>query len=307
MKIIGISDPHGTSRATKNRISDPQMDFKNKMKYIFEYASNINAIVVCSGDLFNTPRDYSILFEFLSITNQYPNVKFFTVFGQHDMFMRNKEVLNNLSILSKAKVITLLSRIPVKLKKVHLYGCNWGDAFPKPKHSKNIVNILSIHASITEKQLFPNQKFHRVKSWLKKYGLFDFIILGDIHVAFSKNFTMPNSNTGTIINTGPIMRLEANEYNKTHEPHFYVWDSTTRESKKVYIPVLPVDRVLNFEKTIKEEDNGIVDLSINTSKLSEMNILSILKSLLSRLDNSDGVRTVLNKVIEEVDHKTDFI
>jgi len=320
MKLIGISDPHVTSRIPRGRLGNPLNDFRNKMLFVFKTASELdNAPIICAGDLFNSPRDILALFKFLSVTMKYPDVPFYTVYGQHDMYMRNKKVLNNLAILARSGVIQLLGSKPIihnhkdqnGFESIYLYGCNWGDKFPIPKKHKLDPKIkkqiLSIHAPITRQALFRGHQYHETTDWINKYGShYDFIIMGDIHRSSSHYYKTKKGEIGVFANTGPMMRLEVTEYMKTHKPHMVIYDTEQRNFEIKYIPVNPSYDVLNFgihEEVVTEETLG--DLYISTKQIEEINVLTIIEMLLKKSKNKKGIREVLSEIAKEINIETD--
>jgi len=312
MKLIGISDPHGTSRIPRGRLGNPLSDFRSKMRFVFKLASELdNAPIICAGDLFNSPRDILALFKFLSITMRFPDVPFYTVYGQHDMYMRNKKVINNLAILARSGVIELLGSKPIKCGNCFLYGCNWGDKFPVPKHFRRdpYRNVLAAHAPITRQSLFPGHKFKETTGWIDKFGnLFDFIVMGDIHRASTHYYNTKTKKTGVFVNTGPMMRLEVTDYMKEHKPHVVVYDSTDRNFEVIHIPVAKSRDVLNFgihEEIVTEETLG--DLYISTKQIEEINILRVIEMLLMKAKNKRGIKGVLAEVAKEIDIEADSI
>lgn len=306
MKLIGVSDPHITSKIPRGRIGNPLIDAKRKLNYIFSYASEINADILFAGDLFNTPRDITALFMFLSITSKYPNVKVFTIYGQHDMYMRNKDVLTNLAILSRAGVITILDNVPYHYhntkNNIHIYGCSWNEKIPSISNPDDI-NILAIHAPIYHKELFPGHKYKGVDRFVTKYKYFDFIIVGDIHRKFKFSYKQDRyGNIGIIANTGPMMRLETSEYIMNHKPNFIVYDPQSGHTETVLIPCKDASDVLSESATKEVIDGdyiGISDAFLNEREVEDINIIFVVKELLERSKNK-GVIKVLSNIIEEI-------
>jgi len=299
MKLIAISDVHATSNSPRGRIGDQLEDFSEKMSFVFSYAKKINAPIICAGDLFDRPRDILALFKFLSITSKYPEVKFFSVYGQHDMYFRNKSVPTNIGLLSRSGVVNELDKPYVfknDNKKIKLYGCNWNETAICPS-SKNI-NILSIHASIYHEELYPGQKLTGPNKFMKENSGYDFIICGDIHRSF-----ISRSKYGIIANTGPMMRLEATDYCMKHKPHFIIFDIENKTVKKKFIPCKNGIKVLNpGVKTKKKETQhfSLKEIFNDKKEINRVDISHIIDRLLNNSKNKDGIKEVLSKVAAEV-------
>lgn len=279
------------------------------MRFVFKLASDLGAAIICAGDVFNTSRDILALFKFLSVTMRFPDVPFYTVYGQHDSYMRNKKVINNLAILARSGVIKLLGSKPIKYGDCFLYGCNWGDKFPTPKHFRRdpYRNVLAAHAPITRQSLFPGHKFKETMGWIDKHcNLFDFIVMGDIHRSSFHYYNTKNKKIGVFANTGPMMRLEVTKYMKTHKPKVVVYDSTNRTFEVIEIPVAPARDVLNFgvhEEIVTDETLG--DLYISTKQIEEVNILKVIEMLLMKAKNKKGIKSVLSEIANEINIEVD--
>lgn len=303
MKIICLSDIHATSKIPRGRIGNPLKDFLDKISYVFSYSkNNENIPIVFSGDIFNSARDIIALFNFLKITSKYPDTKLFTVFGQHDMYCRNKEVLTNLGVLIKAKVFNVLSQKPYFLNQdVHLYGCSWKEEIPKPKNKKtDTVNILSIHAPIYSEQLFPNHEYTDTSFFGKLNKHYDLVVSGDIHRAFIKTINNRKRKT-KIVNTGPLMRLVNEKYIRRHKIHFIVYNTKTKEAKRVFIPCKPAKEVLNKTSKISKKEIKLTDIIINSINLEDMNILNVIEELKKKSKNEE-MKKILFKVMENFEY-----
>ena len=244
MQFILVSDIHATSQNPTNRKDDILNTFISKFSFILKYAQKNNASILQAGDFFHKPRDWNSLDAIISLFNQYKGVNIYSIFGQHDTYMRSKTLPNNLLTLNKAGYLDLLSEKPIKFKKhcrskeVCLYGCSWGEKVPEPKGE---VNILVMHASISKKAIFPGHDYTSPEYFIKKNKGWDLILVGDTH----RYFTVRTKKT-TLINTGPLLRLEANQYNIKHKPTLLIYDTGKKTIvDKCIIPHEPYISVLN--------------------------------------------------------------
>lgn len=292
MKIILLSDIHLTSKIPRSRIDNISLTCKNKLNYIFKISKKNNAFILQAGDLFDSPRDIFALYDFLLIKYKYQNIKFFTIHGQHTQYNRNKNVMNNLSILNKSNIIKILNNKPHKIDNINLYGCSWNDKIPKIKNNSS-VNILSIHAPISTIGLWSKHKYIKAKHLLKEN--YDLILCGDIH----KDFIYKKNNQ-IICNTGPIMRLEANQFNLKHNPKFYIYDTKTKKLETKYIPCKSSIEVLKKEHLKISNDNNlslIDDIQINIDR-KEINVNNIIDELISKSDNKKEIKNIISTMKE---------
>ncbi len=290
MQFILVSDIHATSQNPTNRKDDILNTFISKFSFILKYAQKNNASILQAGDFFHKPRDWNSLDAIISLFNQYKGVNIYSIFGQHDTYMRSKTLPNNLLTLNKAGYLTLLNKQPVRLnehyrrKEIYLYGCSWGEEVPKPKGE---VNILVVHKSISKKAIFPGHDYTSPEYFIKKNKGWDLILVGDIH----RYFTVRTKKT-ILVNTGPLLRLEASQYNRKHKPTFLIYDTNKKAIvDKIIIPHEPYISVLNridkslnkqTEKILKELANKIQEKFDNSkSNKIKNNSFSFLDNLQS--------------------------
>ena len=142
----------------------------------------------------------------------------------------------------------MLRRVPVKVRSgIKIYGSSWHKPIPVPDEH-NPLNILVIHASVYTHPLFPDHKFTDVKRFAKRNSGYKLILVGDIH----RQFVYTNQITH-VINTGPMLRLDAIEYNSTHRPSAFVYDSRYDVVNKISIPHKKYDDVLDYSHLSKED------------------------------------------------------
>lgn len=290
MRYILISDLHLTSRQPRHRIGNILNDVRRKLNFIFKLAKEKNAYIISAGDTFDSPRDIFALYEFIKIKTKYPEVMFYTIYGQHDSYMRNKSVVNNLAILKKAHLITTLNDRPIQDGLIRLYGVGWDDnKIPMPLDNEFKFNILVIHAPITNDPLWVSHDYIDAEDFLRKHK-FDLIVTGDIH----KSFIIKTDNR-YIVNTGPILRLEATVYNIQHKPMCYLFDrQNPNKIEKYIIPNTDMPFDLRFKNA---PDIGSELIDIDSIKF-EKNDVTIDKIINKLLDSHENKMEILNLLAE---------
>ena len=248
MRFILLSDVHASSKTPMARKDDISKTWREKMDFVFFQAKRYRAIILQAGDLSDKSRDWGVLDGYVDLFNKYPDVKMFCTTGQHDLYMRSaiNEVPTAMSILLKTKRLHVLSNKPEIIGGVKVYGAGWKQSLPKPKRSKN---ILVIHANISDEVLFPSHRPESTTSILQKHQEFDLILAGDVH----RHVLRRTSNNRILVNTGPMLRMEAEEYNLQHKPCCYLYNSETKDIKKIAIPHKPAREVLSFAHKNKKE------------------------------------------------------
>lgn len=302
MKLLLLSDVHATSKTPIGRKDNILEAFTNKFTFILKYAKKHNATILQSGDFFDKPRDWHILFLMTSLLKKY-NVPIYTIFGQHDLYMRAdpQTTPTTMGILDKLGLIKILGSKPTAFNNINIYGCSWRATIPKPIPNK--INILVIHASITTKSLFPGHNFTSTPYFISKYKGWDLILAGDIHIK-----TFYKGNKTTFVNTGPILRLVSDKYNSSHLPCFIIYDTEFRKSKEIIIPHQESKIILtrkHISKKLKDTESLPPATLEQFAKLlkrkhSILSLKTILEKLMKKHHVSREVKHFLFKVM--VDH-----
>lgn len=291
MKFILLSDFHGTSKNPRARKDNVLFAFRNKLEYIFKYAKKINATILQAGDLFDTPRDINALFQFISIRTKYPSINFYCIYGQHDQYYRNKNMPCNLNILQKSGLIKILDKNPIIIGP-NIYGASWNEKIPKAKFKEDL-NILVIHKNISPMQLWYSHKSITPDSFLNAKELLNYhlILCGDIHIKFIRK-----TYSKIICNTGPILRLEANKYNRKHQPMFFIYDSIEKRISKHNIPCLSYNEVI-YSRYIgnKKTEKRYIFKDI-VKKEYKMNIFKVIESLIDDSPKKNKIKRVLKQI-----------
>jgi len=267
LNIVALSDVHLRSSnpiARKDNIVKTQ--FK-KLKFVFDYADKHNCIILQAGDFLDKARDWNLLIMLIEFFEKYPKVQMHCILGQHDSYFYSKTKGTTLGILERMEIINILTNsdtknvIPYQINYGwNIYGNSWGEPLPIVK-TKLQNNILITHRSIADTQIYPGQKYTDPQNFLKSNPEYNLIIVGDIH----RSFNYISSDGRHIVNTGPMLRAEATEYNIDHHtPHFWhfnIDNSNQLEGHIVSIPHKPSEEVLSRSHIIERSDVDITEMS----------------------------------------------
>lgn len=297
MNFLLLSDIHATKKVPIGRLDNVFETFDEKFSFVIDYAKKHNCIILQAGDMSDESRNWNILDYYIEELN---GVDLFSVFGQHDMLHRANPDKTPTTLLSlyKANIIKLLNEKPILINDINIYGANWGCKIPKPGMERGTRNILVLHAPISNKAEWDGHDFTHPRYFLKK-NPFDLILVGDIH----REFCVKQENR-YIVNTGPMLRLEANEYNFTyHRPCFYIWNSESLKIKRVGIPHKPAKEVLTRDH-IETKKMSKMELDIFASKLKNMKSLKNvrkekIKKYLRKKINDKRVTKIVMGIINE--------
>lgn len=292
MKLILLSDVHATSVNPRARSDNVLLASIRKLEYVFKYADEIGADILQAGDLTNSSRDILFLFKFISILRKYPNVKLHCIWGQHNQYCRNKNVPTTLGILHRAGLINILNKTPYKpYDNFNIYGCSWKEKIITPK-SKDF-NILVIHAPITTKPLWQGHIYKEPERFMKSNPNFQLVLCGDIH----REFIYKTKDGRIICNTGPMMRLEATEYNLKHKPKFFIYDTNKQTLKTKIIPHAESSQVMSAKHLeICENNDSLGNIYINTKQVEDMNIMKIIEQLIMASKKEKSILKVIDEI-----------
>lgn len=304
MKFALISDLHLLTKNPIARTDDlPKTQF-DKLRFIFQFAKDNGATILQGGDFFDAARSWVLLPEAIDVIRYY-GVDIYGVYGQHDTYMYNENTRHrtSLGVLEKVGLIHSLSDSPTEFENgtIMIYGANFGQKLPVVERQNGVFNIGVIHAPIAEAPIYPGHKFWDAKQFLKRNDGYNLILCADIHRSFFYYI-----GDRIIVNTGPIIRKEASEYNFKHEPHIYLLDTDCPdEIEKIMVPVEPGVDVLDrshienanekenmmdsFIESIKDEDSALFGISFE----------QILLNYYEHNNIEPAIRNIIAETMEE--------
>jgi predicted phosphodiesterase len=251
MKIILLSDIHATLTNSIGRKDKVGATLFRKLAHVWGRARELGATIIQAGDFVDQPRDWGLLFLLGKFLKENP-VPFYMVRGQHDMYMHAPDASATIPVLAEMGLVTLLDgeldiirhRFPGACAgRILVTGVPFGkEPGANPAREKGVTRIMAIHAPIAEEALFAGHACNPAMAFAQKYSGFDIIICGDIHRAFEME-----AGKTTLINTGPMLRLDAAQNSFTHVPAFYIYDTQTRELSYEEIPHQPAEEILTRE------------------------------------------------------------
>ena len=305
MKIVGLSDIHLLAKNPIARLDDLTVTQFEKLKYVLDWAYENKAKVVQAGDFFHRPRSWTLLPKVIDLLYYY-SVTIYCVYGQHDTYFYNERTREStsLGILEKIGYTHCLDSVMLRDEKegVDFYGASWGEDIPIPK-DKNTVNILAVHAPISTEPLFPDHQYTSAKRFFDKHHHYDLIICGDIH----RKFTVRNGEgTQWLINTGPMLRMTADEYNFTHKPEFVVYDTDTGKIEWHVIPHKESSEVLTRQhiEKITESSEMLKEFVQNlkeSSNITGHDLKENIQRYLKENPQEKGVTDILAEVMQDVE------
>lgn len=300
--IIALSDVHLRSTnpmARKDNLVKTQ--FK-KLKFVFDYAEKHNCVILQAGDFLDKSRDWVLLVKLIEFFGKYPDVQFYCVLGQHDTYFYSTTKGTTLGVLNHMNLINILDhKVLFGVDAWTIFGSSWGKPLPRPAHPTD--NILVTHRSICNSEVYPGQEYTEPQKFLEDNKKYKLIIVGDIH----RSFYYKKDNR-VIVNTGPMLRAEANDYNiRDHEPHFWHFqigspysklNAGAVQGKRINIPCKPSDEVLS-RSHIEARPQGI-DVDDITSLLGQAIDTSGNKIIFDTLFDNKEIRPKIRRHLQDI-------
>lgn len=283
-KIIAVGDTH--FRGDTPLCRPPEENFIqiqiDKLIWLKSLVKQKNAMLVHSGDLFNTPRpSYKIV---SNIINHLPFIDYI-IAGNHDI------PFNNTSLITESAygIISLIKR----------FKC-W--------NTTNYLNFKYANKNFRLEHRFVykskcpiwgkgSNKVISAKSLLREHPQTDIIITGDNH----KGFKYTNGERW-VINPGAFIRQTVKE--RDYQPRVYVYDPIDNTVETVNVPIkhdLLNPRIgLSYKETKERFESFISKLENSEIDTSISFIESIKNDIKGSTEMSEQVKKLLNKIIHEV-------
>lgn len=258
-KFVAISDPHMVPKnpiCRKDNLVEVQWD---KLDEVLEYATLKNADVLVAGDFHAISNNYEVLNKLSAILKKYQELgtDVWAVPGQHDLKYRNIKN-TNLDILLSSGLVHLIPKNGIANDGLRICGCGWMEDVPEPDMTR--MNMLVIHAPISPKALFHGHNY--IDAWTFMYEHpFDITICGDVHRTF-----MEENQGHVCLNSGPLLRRDADEYSFKHKPGFWFIDTEEITFKFIEIKAKEAKEVLSRKHISKSIENKEAFNKANAAK-----------------------------------------
>lgn len=236
MKILHITDSHGTVKAPESRKDVYYVAFLRKFYELGLVIKKLDVdMVIHTGDLFHTPRVSNKFAGQVSEFIKAMGVPFYVVPGNHDIDGYTADTIDQtmLGLLAKTGVVTLLTRdAPLQITAeqdgeeytVAISGQEYYAHIDEGNHKdfemqqdECDLNILAIHGYISDVAQHPDIKHTLCQDIVTDA---DIILTGHYH----REFDWSDGQNLDVFNPGSMMRVDQTEYNKTHTPKYGILD-----------------------------------------------------------------------------------
>lgn len=300
MILILVGDLHGTGKTPENRMDDYWGTWKRKLNYVVDYANECGAAAILQpGDLTDSANiPYNVTAEMASIIQRFQGA-FISIEGQHDLRFHNPDNTNRPHwLLQVAGIVKKPTEEPIRIENAHIYGASWEKEIPVPlpRLSPGDINVLLVHTMViqdVDSKVWQGQESYQIGNrLLRKHKGYDLIVSGDNHQGFINEYQKQ-----LLVNCGSMMRSTTAQAD--HRPFFVLFDTSTLEYEKVFIPIEPVETVLNMDAKEKEQQrDDKLNLFMETLKRTEAQSLEFENIVFTLLRSQPDIDPVVRTMVE---------
>ena len=304
MKILHITDSHGTVKSPEGRTDIYYLSFLKKMyelKYVIQ--KNDIKLIIHTGDLFHSPRvSDKFTGQLAEIIKSY-NIPMYVVPGNHDIdgYTINTLDQTKLGLLYKTGVVKELDRghpIQLKVSKENMCISIAGQEYYKDIDSGNMsdfemhtnnqnanFNILAIHGYLCDKPQHPSIKHTLCQNIVTDA---DVILAGHFHESFEYH-----CNDFSVYNPGSFMRVEQTTYNKNHKPQYGILEITNNNGQIMHSYTM-------HELKIAEPSEKVFDYTIKNQKKKSLITLENFKNSIANTNFNTNLNVSIENIISDV-------
>lgn len=308
MRILHITDTHGTARTPESRTDIYYISFLRKfyeLGYVIKKAKV--DMVIHTGDLFHSARVSNKFAGYVAEIMKSWNVPIYVVPGNHDIEGYSKDTLeqSTLGLFAKAQVVKLLDRdypltidcgkgdqqftIAISGQEYYAHIDEGNPADFEMQQDTKDLNILCYHGWLTNKPTMAEIKHTEAKDVNTDA---DIILCGHFHESYE--FEIGDT---SVYNPGSMMRVERNEYNRKNRPKYGILDIALDKNGNIsydynfheFKSAADSASIFDYTQAMKEKTKAI---TLETFKQNlELGIASI--------SNASGVENVLNALPDD--------
>lgn len=311
-KFIYTTDIHGQASNPSCRLDDFGKTILGKLKWIGEYAKDINAeCILIGGDIVNSPDvSEGYIREMAKIFREYP-CRVFSVIGNHDEYGYNPDTFNrtSLGVGEGAGMFARLDKAPVIIGNASITGQDsvYGmekniDLYARSGRVEGLVNIHIIHGMLVERD-WPMVECTTLPQVMNANPDADLILSGHEHVGFGvKTFFRPDANTKVIFcNPGSLARVTSGTGDMKKDVSIAVITITDDKELVVDIVELP--------SSVAKSSNEVIDWQRVAAEKEKKKELDVFTDKVSKIDlrESASIYTTLDRIAEENGIEEDVI
>lgn len=316
MKILHITDSHGTVKSPESRKDIYYLAFLRKMyelKYVIKQEDI--KLILHTGDLFHSSRvSDKFAGQLAEIIKSY-GIPMYVLPGNHDIEGYTIDTIDQtkLGLLYKTGVVKRLDRshpLFIKSQKENISVNIAGQEYYKDIDDGNVddlnmqmsnqadFNILCYHGFLCDTSPNPLMKVTLCKDVLTDA---DVILSGHYHRSFKYQ-----DQDFCIYNPGSLMRVDRTEYNKTHMPQYGILEITRNSSGNVqhtynfckFKIAAPADEVFDFEAADRKK-HTLITLENFKNSIANTNFNSNMNTSIENIINDVSNNFSLDSAVEQ--------
>ena len=305
MKILHITDSHGTVKSPESRTDVYYLSFLKKMyelKYVIQQQDI--KLIIHTGDLFHSARvSDKFAGQLAEIIKSY-GIPMYVVPGNHDIegYTINTLDQTKLGLLYKTGVVKELDRgknpIQLKHQKENLNISIVGQEYYKDIDTGNMAdfemrnnnpnanfNILAIHGYLCNSPQHPDVKCTQCKDIVTDA---DVILAGHFHESFE--YHGPDF---SVYNPGSMMRVEQTTYNKNHLPQYGILEITNNNGIVQHTYTM-------YPFKVAEPSDKVFDYTLKNQKKKTLITLENFKNSIANTNFNANLNTSIENIIGSV-------
>jgi len=300
MKLLIVGDLHLRVRPPRRR---READFAGvclgKLRQIIEIGRADADAVVQVGDFFDSPDPSKGLIAAVIDAMKEAPKPWYVIHGQHDLRYHSQEAASRsaLRILEAAGVVRILNAegrlVGRRGECICLTGASFGQV--PPECLDEGFNILVAHAMVGDKPLWPGHDLTGPEEYARKHPGFSVYLFGDYHYPFSVRV-----GDAWVINPGAVLRLTADERDRSRRPKVVLFDTETGEPEDIYLDAAPEAGAFDLEgyaddaaaEEAKASFAGMAEALRRTGRLG----VNFKENLLTAMDEMDTPSEVREKI-----------
>lgn len=300
MKLLFVGDMHLRAATPAKRKDDfAETQFK-KVSQIFKIASDNDAAIVQTGDVFDTESSsLPTMIKYLPLFLSYPR-GVYSAIGNHDVYGASIETVPRtaLGLFASVGAVKLLGHEPVQLSdKVSVSGHSYmhkGAPSPVP----GMHNILVTHEMVLVDKIWREQEdFTFAYDYAIQHSGWDVILCGHYHYSFEQNHGQL-----LILNPGAVVRIKASKGDMALVPSVVLYDTDTRKREWFPLDHAPVEEVFHPATTAavpavnKELEEFVASLTPEIkSQIVKGSLSDIVIQVLKETDCRPGVAELIKR------------
>ena len=265
-----VGDLHLRASTPRNRTEE---DFSEvclgKMRQVFEIYNRYDCgLLLQPGDFFSSSKPNGKLLADLIMMMRFEDrscalrcgLNVLTIHGQHDLeyHTETSRKKSSLRVMEASGILHLIDTgSRYEYEDISVYGAGFGQEVPEINpYDKAKYRILVSHVGVAESPLWPGHDPVHPTKYAKAHPGFNLYVFGDDHRPF-----LVETSDCLLMNSGVLIRQNASEREKAHEPKVIIMRISGFSSGKleadifdVFLEISPAEKAFKEDRVVDEEE-----------------------------------------------------